>query len=122
MPQMLRDILKRTMVDQPDIELIEDEFPDDAEPPGAIPHIVLVGTEAPGDADSKSLLLGRWPRARIIAVEVSGRQTSLYELRPYKTELGQLSPSELLEGIRAVARSGPSGAGRPLAFWRSRPH
>jgi hypothetical protein len=118
MPQMLRDILKTTIAGHPDIELI-DEPPDDAEKLRAMPHVVLVGTAAPSDADSKTTLLSRWPRARIIAVEVSGRQTSLYELRPYKTELGQLSPSELLEGIRAAARSDPSPEGRFLR-WRDK--
>jgi DNA-binding NarL/FixJ family response regulator len=121
MPQMMRDILRRTMADQPDIELIDEEPPADSENP-ATPHVVLVGTEAPAGADKTSMLLARWPRARIIAVEVSGRQASLYELMPYKTELGQLSPSELLEGIRAAARSGPSLDGRVFSLWRSKPH
>jgi DNA-binding NarL/FixJ family response regulator len=121
MPQMLRDILKTTIGRQPDIELI-DEAPDDAETQRAIPHVVLVSTESPSDADGTSTLLSRWPRARIIAIEVSGRQASLYELRPCKMELGQLSPTELLEGIRAAARRGPSTEGLPIAFCRDRSH
>jgi hypothetical protein len=37
----------------------------------------------------------------------AGRRTVLYELRPHRTELGELSPQELVAAVRAAA-------GRPL--------
>jgi DNA-binding NarL/FixJ family response regulator len=48
-------------------------------------------------------LFDRFPRVRVIAIEGDGRDSFLYELRPIKSELGQLSGDRLVDAIRVAA-------------------
>lgn len=99
---MLGDILRSVIANQPDMTLLEEQQ-DDARlgwwrRPD--PDVVVLSTDNIQRLSSVADSFGRWPRARILVIEVSGRQTVLYELRPYATSLGELSPEQLAESIR----------------------
>lgn len=121
MPPMLRDILEKTIAGQADMRSIADT-PSSAQPSGHVPDVVLVSAAGPGGESAHVTLLGRWPSARIVTIDVSGRQTAMYEMRPYRTELGALSSEELIDVIRAAARSNRPPHARPVATDGSRPH
>jgi hypothetical protein len=120
MPQILRDILENAISSQPDMALIDDPG-DLPRPPGEVqrgpdlvPDAVIVGTTEFQHAQNASALLSRWPRSRILMIATSGHQAVLYELRPHTTELGELSPSDLVHAIRsAVLRGGDADRERP---------
>ena len=53
------------------------------------------------------LLLER-PRMKVLAIEELGGRARLYELRPERVELGDVSPGDVVEAIRAaLTRSKP---------------
>jgi DNA-binding NarL/FixJ family response regulator len=68
------------------------------------PDVVVLG--AP-DGDAESIghrLLGRCPLAKVVALTLNGRSAVLFELRPHKVELGELSPAELGRAVRMMVR------------------
>lgn len=121
MPPMLRDILEKTIAGQADMRSIADTTaPPRPETPA--PDVVLVGAAGASDASAHVTLLGRWPAARIIAIDVSGRHTSMYEMRPYRTDLGALSSDDLVDVIRAAAWANRPPEERPVASDGGRLH
>lgn len=45
-------------------------------------------------------LLDRFPRLKVLSVEDDGRQGFIYELRPCRRALGELSPARLISALR----------------------
>jgi DNA-binding NarL/FixJ family response regulator len=97
---MLRDIVAGVLRAQPDMEVIEAE-------PGAVsllqladlsrPDVVITGFDDPGLARG---LLTASPHLRVMAVTGDDGDAWLYELRPYRVHLGEVSPRTLVEQVR----------------------
>ncbi|MBB2948506.1 hypothetical protein FB565_008289 [Actinoplanes lutulentus] len=75
-------------------------------PPGVPLDEVVAGagvliTDLGGDSDPAVLtrLLRRHPGLRVLVVEDDGRTGSLWELRPHRIALGELSPQQLIEAV-----------------------
>lgn len=49
------------------------------------------------------------PRIKVVGVAGRGRQVYLYDLRPSRRVLGEVSPSELADAIRRAIASGAPG-------------
>ena len=67
------------------------------------PDVVVLGSL---DTDAESIcrrLLHSTPRVKVVALTSNGRTTFLFELRPHKVELGELSPGELADAVTKVA-------------------
>ncbi len=103
---LLGDIINRAVAHEPDLEVVADlPLPDpDEDLPIVDADIVLWN-------DSESSHYREWiDRLRrstcppVLATHYDGREASLWELVPQRTELGALSPTTLVETIRAVAR------------------
>ena len=45
-------------------------------------------------------LLERFPRLKVLSVEDDGRRGFLYELRPHRRPLGEVSPMRLINALR----------------------
>ena len=102
MPRMLREIVKDAITRQTDMTCLG-EFPavtrlvDAVEATGA----EFVITDATTAAHEQiPLLLKLKPRVRVLGITDNGRQTYLYELRPQRVCLGEVSPQTLVEAIR----------------------
>lgn len=52
-------------------------------------------------AAGRELLAAR-PGMKVLTIRDDGRETFLYELRPFQVQLGQVSPQTLLEAIRTT--------------------
>jgi DNA-binding NarL/FixJ family response regulator len=104
MPPLLREILEHAITQHDDLELMREpgRAPREGTQARTHPDAVIVGTTAPEANDHATALLERWPQAQIVVVTAAGRNIALYELRPHKTELGQLSPAEAVQAIRRV--------------------
>ena len=63
---------------------------------------VITGADVLRPDDVDALLEAR-PRMKVLAVVGDGRDAFLYELRPQKVPLGEVSPHTLLEAIRAAS-------------------
>jgi len=111
MPQMLRDLLADALAHETDMELTLDSETGTDGDEDATPDVVLIGTTSV--EQSAAALLARWPNARVIAIEQHGRGASMYELRPYRVELGELSPAGVVDSIRAAVRGAAHAGNRP---------
>jgi hypothetical protein len=98
---LLGDIVRAAITSQADMELLPDIPRDDSRDwRRPEPDVIVLSTSNIDNVSGISDCLNRWPRARIVAIEVSGRQTMMYELRPHAAPLGALSPEQLLATIR----------------------
>jgi DNA-binding NarL/FixJ family response regulator len=73
------------------------------------PDVVIVGIDAHNGLPDEcvDLLLER-PRVKVLAIEERAGHARLYELRPERVEIGDVSPEEVVESIRAaVLRPSP---------------
>lgn len=114
---MLREILVAALAGEPNVEIVGSA--------GSLAElkrmvgrrdvdIVILGladTELPSphyelfDADA---------RVRILALAAQGRTALLYELRPCRAVLGQGSPQEMMQTLRAQVRNGHAWSERAL--------
>jgi chemotaxis response regulator CheB len=66
------------------------------------PDVVIVGLhDAELPQACLDLLLER-PRMKVLGIEEHGGHAQLYELRPEQVEIGEISPDEVVDTIRAA--------------------
>lgn len=109
MPRMLHEIVHRS-VDECDDMLVVGSLHEHDE--GVLvqqveetePEVVVIGADHP-DVLAKRCpaLLENRAMTKLLAVADDGGETFLYELRPARTPLGELSPTALLAAIRSAA-------------------
>jgi hypothetical protein len=102
LPPLLRQIFEHALAGQRDLQTISDLRAADADPrvTAMSPDIVITSGGAVDVSRRSTALLGRWPSAKILIFTEMGRDAAMFELRPHKTELGQLSAAEAVEVIR----------------------
>jgi hypothetical protein len=103
MPRILREIIVQAVADEPDLEIV----------PFEAHGVALRQTVKSGRADfviagadydfhEVAQVLEERPRLRVLAVAGHGREAFLYELRPTRTPLGEVSPRTIVEAIRGA--------------------
>jgi len=109
-PTMLRDILERAITDAPDMETVLEppgptQEPVDRQPPSPrSPDVVIVGVRESGPAEDASTLLERWPGSQVLMITAHGRKAVMYRMVPQETDMGEISPDQLVEAIRSSVR------------------
>ena len=108
MPRILRDVFKQVVADQSDMDVVGELF----DPFGLLlaagqtrADVVILGlhnSEFPGIC---SHLLSEYPHIKILGVTEDGRRACLYELRPQKIPVGEVSPEGLLAAIRTAVHT-----------------
>jgi hypothetical protein len=107
---MMRDILSAAASDREDLEVLSATMP----ARGWVDAALLSGADAVvlGLAEGADLptwghaLLGRRPAIKLFGVAGSGRQVFMYELRPQRVAVGEVSPDELFAAMRTALRDG----------------
>jgi hypothetical protein len=107
MPRLLHDILRQLLADVDEVELVD--------PPATNAGIVetaaqthadlVIATEADAGPREATSLLARMPTTRALAVSHDGRSGVVYELRPVRRPLGELSAATLRQVVRATTPS-----------------
>lgn len=99
-PPVLRSLLEGLLAADDEVQVLADTG-DDA------PADVVVLSQPDPDNDTAPLsMLYRSPRTRVLALGTDARRSVLYELRPHRTALGELSRESLLGALRGT----PPGA------------
>lgn len=114
MPPLMRDVIEYSISTQADIEILEEGNLDAPSVPTvtAAPDVVIVGTMHGEHGQKATGVLLKWPRAQVLMIGVDGHVSAFYELTLRKSMLGEMSPAELVDAIRAsVERS------RAAAIW-----
>ena len=103
-PQLLRGILEHTIEQQSDCELLKGARHDSGL--GAkrteSPDVVILGVTAAEDTTLVPALFARWPWAQVMTVMQAGDEATVYELRPRRRVMGQMSPDEIVAALRAA--------------------
>jgi len=106
MPQLLRGILEQAIETHGDCELLKATrraFPTALEPAIA-PDVVILGLTAAEDATLVPALFARWPLAQVMTVTQAGDDVALYDWRPRRRSLGQMSPEQIVSMLCNSAR------------------
>jgi chemotaxis response regulator CheB len=105
MSQMLGDVVRTALEAQRDVEIagdVADPAALTAATEAIEPAVVLCGVPPAAPALLDGLLRAH-PGLRIVEVLDDGRRGRLLELRPHRTDLGELSPGSLASLMRALA-------------------
>jgi hypothetical protein len=108
MPGLLHDIVRTTLESESDLELVSAEtLQTRASLSDAIgdADVVILSADTPAP-DHYESVLREHPALRLVAISNRGRHAFLYELRPHRQPLGELSPATLLQAIRTQAAPG----------------
>jgi DNA-binding NarL/FixJ family response regulator len=113
MPRLLRELIESAVGDAPDMSVVGRLAHDEP----AAPSLERTNADVfiltvPDDQSTVELapLLYRHSCLKLLAIGVDGRSASLYELRPHRVPLGELSPHGLVQAIRSAV---PVGRERP---------
>jgi DNA-binding NarL/FixJ family response regulator len=100
LPRLLREILSDALTAQSDMEVVGsvtgrpslDRMVEEAQI-----DVIVIGHDDPGVATA---LLRQRPPIAVIAVTADAQETGLYQLRPRRVGLPEMSPTRLVETIR----------------------
>jgi DNA-binding NarL/FixJ family response regulator len=106
LPGVLAEVVSRLLESEADIEVVgrsrdDSTLLDDAR--GSRPHVVILSladAELPRVGEA---LLSNEPRLRVLGVVADDGRGFLYEMRPHRSPLGDLSPSALVTALRSAA-------------------
>lgn len=115
MPRFLADILSEHIGGQPDMHILG-KLEDCDELAGEIgrlsPDVVVLGTHSRDLPESHAALLRSAPDLKVITIERDGQRATLYELRPSRTLVADLSVESFLNLIRSAVEPGKSAPAR----------
>ena len=99
MPQMLREIIRRSLARDGRFEIVG-EYTEHVSIDVAVDRsradFVIVGTDVFESRSVRRRVLEEGPQVRVLAVRPDGGQTTLHQLRPEEVDLGELSPERLV--------------------------
>jgi DNA-binding NarL/FixJ family response regulator len=106
MPRLVRDMVESAARRDPDVEVVG--VLDHADALGAATddaEVIVVGVDQQRlPASCRALLDERAAGLRLLGIEAGGGGAYLYELRPRQSPLGELSPAEVVDAIKELAR------------------
>lgn len=103
---MLSDIITDMVTSQADMEMVgtvTDPTAIAATVTQADADVVVLGLRDAELPSEYAALLDARPQTRLLGVSGDGRRAFLYELRPYRSALGEVSPEALVEAIRTAS-------------------
>jgi DNA-binding NarL/FixJ family response regulator len=101
---MLREIVRDSVTRQSDMEIVGD-FGERNEFLEAVERVdvAIIGTRQPDDSRLAHQVLEASPHTKVLIIATNGGSAALWELRPYKVRLDDVSPESLIRAIRAGA-------------------
>lgn len=96
----LRDILSDAVAREKDMQLIPCHSGPAADITAAGADVLVYEVADPVDAAIPTRLLRSAPRARVLMVAATGDRAALYEMRPIRKVLLNVSMSEVIDAIR----------------------
>ena len=109
MPPLLLDFVSSIIAAEPDMTIARLREPE-SDISSAVrdtdAQVLIVGSDASSDLEQWMSLLYQLPRLKVLVLEQMGRTAQLYELRPHRTPLGEVSRTGLVSAIRTAMHSG----------------
>lgn len=117
LPRMLCDVVRGLLAGAAEAQVVaEVRLPGSliAAVDEAAADLVIAGHPSASEASVLKLLEAR-PRVKAVAIADDGRRGVLYELRPHRVPLGEMSPRTLLAAIGLAREPRPDRAATPEA-------
>lgn len=107
MPRVLSDIISETLLSEPSVDVrAEDGSSDAVETVRRVaPDVAIVGDDSAAGEEDWERLLDELPRLKVLTILDDGREGFLYELRPCRVPLGEVSPQTVLDAVLRAKRS-----------------
>ncbi len=106
---MLAEIITDVVAGEPDMEVVGDIDKYNELLPATrttSADAVIIGLDDGELPDVCQELLDERPRVTFLGVHGGGRHAFIYALRPQRVPMGEVSPADLVEGIRNASRAG----------------
>jgi chemotaxis response regulator CheB len=108
LPGLLHDVIKDVLDRAPELTVVAEpsnpaELPDVMRRTGA--EVVVCGLDEATAEQVNAQVLGPRARVKVMAIQDDGRRAVLWELRPNRREIGDLSIPVLVETVRHLIRS-----------------
>lgn len=110
---MLGEIVESAVSAEPDMHIVGMLEPFDVADPARWPaaDAAIVGLEKEDDIARLQALLRLRPELKLLVLTRDGRRGFLYRLLPSRADLGELSPTRLVQALRCLVESPPSDGG-----------
>lgn len=109
MPRMLREMIDSAIAAQPDMRVVATT----AEPAELVaaartvrPSFVILGLDDGDFPDGSLELFAEQPKVKLLGIQADAGHAYLFELRPERRALGEISPAEIVAVIRNAAPVG----------------
>lgn len=102
----LRDILSDAVAREKDMRLVQHHAGPIAEAAAAHADVFVCEVEDPDDAAMPTRLLNVVPRARVLMIAETGDRAALFELRPTRQRLLNVSMAQVIDAIRCGLAQG----------------
>jgi hypothetical protein len=100
LPRMSRELVAGALLAEREIEVVTGF---DARKP---PDVAIIGGRHDEELPERALeLLHEHPSMRVLTLADDGAETYVYELRPHRVLIGELSPAALLEAVLDVRKA-----------------
>jgi hypothetical protein len=96
MPRLVRELIEVALRAQPDMVVVADE--------GCAPDFVVCGTPSERAPSAGRSLLAERARVRVLEVDPDAGSASLFELEEHEHPIGEVSPAQIVDTIRAAAQ------------------
>jgi DNA-binding NarL/FixJ family response regulator len=120
LPPLVRDILERAIDDAAGFEVMKEADASIARG-STPPDVVVLGLTGEQDAALVAVLFARWPRVQIVTVTQEGDGAVIYELRPRRRVLGDMSAAEIVKTLRDSVERNRHGSTDPFEDTDARP-
>jgi hypothetical protein len=106
MPPLLRELFEHAVERRDDCALLKDSrsILDMLRGSTECPDVVIVGLTTADEAAVVPALFARWPNAQVMTVTATGQGGMVYELKPHRRVLDEMSPAEIVETLLATIR------------------
>jgi hypothetical protein len=95
LPRLVRELIELAVRSQSDMEVVEADSPP--------PDVVICGVPSAERPSAARSALAESARVRVLELDPAAGRASLYELHEYEHEIGEVSPDEIVDTIRAAA-------------------
>ena len=95
MPRLVRELIELELRSQPDMVVVGDD--------GSAPDFVVCGAVARHQMSAGRSLLAERARVRVLELDPDEGSASLFELKEHERPIGEVSPAEIVDTIRAAA-------------------
>jgi hypothetical protein len=99
----LRDIIVDALAGAPDFEFSVDELKSEQDLGHVSGDVVIVGVAEPNDTEVPMRLLSKLPEMSVLMIAIGGETAAMYQLRPHRKLMSNLTPPGLMAAIRQSA-------------------